>query len=97
MQFNEERLKEILGTIIEDIKARKTEDKQAIEFNRLQLQMFRRMLQDVCFSVDMDYSEETEDILHTWKQSYNGDRGYYFMNYIYGISDNNPLRGRKTA
>lgn len=83
--MNEVRLKEVINDIINAIESRKTEDRQAIEFNRVQRMIFKRMLIDVTCAVNGNYSEETEDILLTWKQSYNGDRGYYFMNYIYGI------------
>lgn len=83
--MNELRLKEVLVDIINSIEARKTGDPQAVEFNRIQKMMFKRMLNDVCTATDGNYNERTEDILSTWKQSYNGDRGYYFMNYIYGI------------
>ena len=88
--MNEERLKIVLVDIIDSIEARPvSEDKLTNEFNRVQLRMFKRMLQDVCLSTDMNYSEETEDILSTWSESSQDEscRSYYFMRYIYNLSD----------
>lgn len=83
--FNESRLQEVICDIIVSIENRVTECQQAKDFNRAQLKMFKTMLQDVILSTDMNYSERTEDILDAWKQCGNGERGYYFMNYIYGF------------
>ena len=85
--MNEVRLKEVIVDILTAIESRVTECEQAKRFNRYQLLMFKRMLNDVCTSINQNYNEETNGIINTWQQSQNSDRGYYFMNYIYGIDN----------